>query len=88
VSLDPLAFKRIILFVLTQPYIVKSPPTIILPSFCIAKVWTVLLQFKVLNPVSLDPLAFKRIILLAVAQVYKSKAPPTIILPSLCIAKV
>ena len=65
-SFVPLAFKRIILFSVIPLYVVKLPPTSILPSVCIA-IWFVLL----LNPIELSnvasfvPLAFNRIILFA-----------------------
>jgi hypothetical protein len=87
VSFVPSVLRRIILIADAQLYVVNVvPPTMILPSLCIARVWTAPLnQPQILRPVSLVPSALRRIISFAVAQLYVENCPPAMILPSLCI---
>jgi hypothetical protein len=85
VSIVPSVFRRTILFVVTQLYVVKSHPTNIFPLFCIARVITVLPlnPHPIVKEESLVPSAFRRTILFVVTQLYDVKKPPRIIFPSL-----
>jgi len=84
VSKVPSAFKRVRYIVAVQLYAVKSPPTIILPSGCIARVFTAPLNQvqSLLNPVSKVPSAFKRVKYFAAVQLYCVNTPPTNIFSS------
>jgi hypothetical protein len=87
----PFVFSLVMLLALTQLYVEKLPPTIILPSDCSARDVTKRLDnhqihHQILNVVSLVPFIFNLMILDNVAQLYVRNIPPAIILPSDCSA--
>lgn len=84
VSIDPSVLRRAIYFDPIQLYVVKLPPTTILPSLWIFIDLTVELnQLPILKPVSIDPSEFRRIRYFTPVQLYTNMLQPTIIFPSL-----
>ncbi|MBT9146193.1 MAG: hypothetical protein DDT42_02075 [candidate division WS2 bacterium] len=83
-SLVPSIFKRTILLEVTLLYVIKSPPTSILPSCCINIVFTVLSNATPFTKLlSTLPSVFNLIILLCSMLLYDVNAPPTSIFPLL-----